>query len=420
MANTNIPASGAGCVIRLHEGELTLTNEDLMEQAGAKILKHHNWYSPTLKFLSFKEGVLALQNSSEKRSYQLQLQVINTGLLVNCSCGENHSGKLCGHAYKALDAIIWNLGASYFKKLAPGGLLEMAFLHRIYFDKKETKYGLDAEPRPELESVYGITSAIPSSINTIMGLPGKVPKEASEDNADGLAYMVLVSLNNRIMPALLPCIGKLNKQGSEIKTFYPFISGIQKEWAHLLTPAQQEINRACHSLWKIVEKGPGVVIPENAEDFELGTIEKVFDAWQALFPVLQDQPLLYIYYLYRVEELKRKPDKKRTEKIKVSGLSPEIRFILVDKGAFFRLELQFWVNNKLLQDCDLGLAFFILHQHTLYLLSSIRDILMAHWMHKSGGWTIFKEHYAAFEKEVLRPLEQHYLIERKRPRKQIG
>ncbi len=46
------------------------------------------------------------------------------------------------------------------------------------------------------------------------------------------------------------------------------------------------------------------------------------------------------------------------------------------------------------------------------MLASLRDAALAEWIYQSGGWiTVFKEHYAGFESDVIIPLRKDYTVE---------
>ena len=357
MANTIVNHPENTFVIRLSETDCELTTDELIKRVDPRIVKHHNWSSPALKFVSFKAGVITFMNTSEKRSFLLRLQVSNNDLLVGCDCGQNNTGNLCGHAFKALDTLVWRKGRNYFQKLQPGGLFELAFAHKKHFDKKEDLRGLEVEPKPELQSVFRLNSPSSISVNNILDLPGIQLLEKIQPN-EGLAYLVVVSLKNRLLPALLPCIGKLNKAASDIKTFYPYISGIQKEYSYLLTAAQKEMNGWCHSLWNMVEKGTGHILNKEEDPAEARRIAGVFDTWRKLIPALQQQQFVYVYQLYWEQELKRKPEKRRALRINISRDTPVLRFVLVEKTDFYRLEMDVLVNGRLLPETEYRHTFF--------------------------------------------------------------
>jgi hypothetical protein len=409
--------------IRFQDKGFRLSIDALKKQARAKAANHANWRSPALKFVSFHQGVLTLMNTSENRLHTLILQVKENCLLVTCGCG-NRQPTICVHAYAALYVIIWQLGEQYFQKLQPDGLMAMAFAHKKYFDKKECLAGLDVSARPEQQSIFFLAPKLEKfDIATILRLPlpavkkkvvdSEPTREATPNGEESLAYLLIISARNKLLPALMPCTGKLNKKGTEVKTFRQFLSGIEQQSSHLLTSSQRDLNMACYHLWKIVEKQKGNIVNNQPTKNSIQSLTAIFHAWEKIIPMLQRQPFVYSYYLYGVKELKGTPQKRRIRKITLSSDLPELRFILKDMGVFYQLEMQVWVNDNLLLDPDVGTTLFIRDSQKLYMLSSIRDAAIAEWIDRSGGWiTIFKEHFNKFGQEILTPLRQHYPIEK--------
>ena len=411
MAAVNNPNKKAVHIIRFGDNNYLLTSSGLAKQVDAGVLNNDDWRWPTLKFLSFEQDKLTLINTCEARSFNLTLQVQDHQLLVYCSCG--HAGAtICEHAYAGLYALIWHLGERYFEKLQPGGSMPLAFAHKNYFDKEETTAGLDVAARPELKAVYRLAPVVKQlDLPAMLKLPAESVQQKVTVSEEALSYLIIVSFRNKLLPALLPCMGKLNKNGSGIKTWNHFLSGLQKQYNHLLTPSQQELNTACFHLWKKVEKTPGHIIHDENIKTAAGNLAAIFDAWQKSWPLLRQQPFIYTYYTYGIRDLKNKPAKKRIQKITLSDAIPAIRFVLMDKGAFYQFQMQVSVNSKWLTGYDAGITFFIRHQQTLYRLASLRDAALAEWLHRSGGWiTVFKEHFNQFEQEILNPLRQSYQV----------
>jgi len=422
MANRTHSTTTKGFIIRFQEDNFRLSIETLKKQTDAAAAAHENWRSPCLRFLSFRKGQLTLMNSSGTRSFKLVIQVLKEHLLVNCSCGHN-GPSLCQHAFAGLYKIIWHLGEEYFEKLQPSGLMEMAFAHKRYFDRQESAAGLDIIVRPELPSIFWLAPKVEDlNIGALLKLPSALvkremailPPPVNKDlvnTSRGLVYLFVIAAHNRLLPALIPCMGTLNKQQSAVKSFRQFLVSLQKESQQPLTNNQKFLNRAGYQLWKLVEAQPGHIV----NGFSIKSFSKkltaIFYAWQEIIPVLQRQPFIYSYYLYSVKELKGKPQRRRIKQISFSIQSPELRFVLKDRRHFYLLQMQVWVNNKLLPHCDTGATLFINHRQVFYLLGSLRDAAIAQWIHLSGECiTIFKEHFAKFEKEILMPLRQCYSV----------
>ncbi|MBI2283099.1 MAG: hypothetical protein HYU71_05275 [Bacteroidetes bacterium] len=414
------PANTTSCILRFHDQAYQLTSDQLRKQAGKKIVAANNWYPATLKFVSFKDGKLQLLNSCNKLSYKLILQLVAGGLQATCNCSKT-SAVICNHVYGALCTIIWELGGHYFEKLQHDGAMPLAFAHKNHFDKKECKAGLDVSVRPELGSVFkldqrlasvGVPSMLTLPVSTatpFIPLPHKAYKDALDE---AIGYLLIIPFRNRFLPFVVPCAGKLNKNKIGIKTFYDFLSGAKKQYNHLLTDGQQELNTACYELWKLTEKLPGHLL----EDHEIKKVTDnrllVFEAWHKMMTLLKEQSFVYSYFLYRTEEFKKdRPAKGRTRQIQIASETPELHFVLTDQGAFYQLTMEVLVKGEPLTDYEADTTFFISQGLTIYLLSSLRDAAIAQWMDCSGGMmTVFKEHFSQFEQAILAPIRQHYKV----------
>jgi len=192
--------------------------------------------------------------------------------------------------------MILHLGETYFEKLKPGGIMEMAFLHKRHFDKKEIDVGLDVSARAEIQCIFKLkpNSELPP-VAAILNLPGSATQENKNiiQPKEGHSYLFIISLRNRQLPALLPCAGKLNKAKTDIKTFYPFISGIQKEYNHLRNDGQTALNNTCHQLWQKIEKQNGYILHEDFIESTDG-LAILIDEWKKIISLLQKQPLFIL------------------------------------------------------------------------------------------------------------------------------
>ncbi|MDB5232043.1 MAG: hypothetical protein JWN76_2848 [Chitinophagaceae bacterium] len=402
--------------IPLEDETCKLSIEQLSKYKGPTS-KRHEWPCPSLQFISFKNGELHLLNSSEGKSFNLILSVCKQHLNIMCSCG-NTSAHLCEHAYSAVWEILWHNRENYFRKLLPEGSLALAFQYPRYFDKKESKTGIDTAPRAELGPVYQLTEGFQNmDLHDSLALPGE-EKCSSHAPGEGLGYMILLPYRRKMFPAIVPCSGKLNLQGTEIKSWDSFETALKKSQKAPSTESQKKLNLAAHDLWKLVEKIPGWMLIQEEDTDPKPPLKKIFDLWEQALPLLKKQQLVYAYYFYGPKELKLRPKKERTQKIFISGERPRIHFELSDKGVFYQLRLIITVNDKPIDDYDAGYTFLIIHYESIYLLESVRDAALVEWMDENGRWiTVFKEHYADFEKKVLEPLGKYYVIERKKSKK---
>lgn len=397
--------------ILFEDKDSRLSWQCLQQQVDAGIVRRRSWSDPDLQFVSFINGQFVLQNSKDGRSYRLSLQVVGNELLVVCGCEEKGT-TLCEHGYNALRSIIFYLGEHYFQKLRPGGVMELALAHRTLFNKVESRNGLDVSTRPELKTVYKLDEKAGAiDLVTVMELPGTLLENNFLSAGLALSYVVILPSRYRFLPAVIPCMGKLNKTGTAIKSFDKFLSGLQKEYAAQLTHNQRELNKACFSLWKTVEPMPGSLLDEAERKSILDNYIAIWSAWQHIIPLLQKQPFVYSYPSYHLRDLKGKPRMGRIAPVQISSKPPTLKFVLTEKAVFYTLELQIWIHKDLLEGYDAEMPLFILYGRTLYLLDSIRDAVITEWMCRSGGRiTIFKEHFGEFEKGCLALLRANYPV----------
>lgn len=392
------------------DDDYTLTEEALASSIDKRTSKNARWFYPDLKLLSFKEGTAEILNKSDKEFFTLYLKVEPEKLLVSCSCGIEVE-KLCIHAYKALSRLIVYDDLGNLKRFMSNGAAQMVLENRKYF---ETKGGLQNmfKPKPALGSVYGINEKLAGySITDVLALPAPLPAER-EIKETAMCYIIMISRRNGFLPFLLPCLGKLNKAGNNIKSFGNYLSGIQKVYDALLTEEQRVLNSICLDLWKQVEKLPPELIHEEMSYNETESLSNIFNLWQKAMPLLEQQHS-YTHPYFHKRQLKGKPSLMWMEKINVRKAVPVIEFKLTDKGAFYQLEMQPVIEGKTINNYEIPDTFFIKQGATVYMLSSVRDAAIAEWMEKSGNRiTIFKEQFTQFESSFLKPIEKYYEVNR--------
>jgi hypothetical protein len=252
-----------------------------------KTLKQGGWFYPQLKLLSFKNGMAEIANKLDDTSFRLYLKVEQEKLHVSCSCGMQVE-TLCIHAFKALSRLVVYDDFGNLKRFMPGGIAKIVFENKRYF---ETKPGLNNmfKPKATLGSVYGINETLADySIGNLLALTAQLP-DKKEIKETSMCYIIMYSRRNDFLPFLLPCIGKLNKAGNNIKSFGNFLSGIQKEYDALLTEKQRALNSICLALYKQVEKLPHELIHEDMSYHETDGLSSVFNLWQKAIPLLGQQ-----------------------------------------------------------------------------------------------------------------------------------
>lgn len=389
-----------------------LTEEMIQSNTDDHTKRKRDWSFPAIKFISFKKGKLELKISSENTSWQLHIGVKEDQLQVSCSCG-TEVPMLCRHAYKVFGQMTgFDDRTDYFVKFRPGGMVDIAFKHRKYFTTQ--LYGTDPAliPNPELNSVYTLEDRVDwSHLPNLLNLPvhKKYASPAAGDDK-AICYIVVDSYRKELLPFLVPCLGKLNKAGTAIKGFDKFISGTQKEYEAMLTDDQRTLNKLCFEMYRLVEKQPGSLFAD--ETIEPASLIAIFDYWKKVFSLLQHQPFVYSYTIYRQRDLKYQPSKSRISPVHIMNDTPALHFHLADKGVLFGLTLNATVQGKLLKNAGTDTFFFLCQGENLCLLSSVRDAAIAEWMNKSGGCiSIFKEHFKEFENSYLKQIRESYPVQ---------
>jgi hypothetical protein len=210
---------------------------------------------------------------------------------------------------------------------------------------------------------------------------------------------------------LLPCVGNLNKAGTNINGFFSFISGTQKKYDSILNEEQRELNNICYNMWKMVENSPGKIFNETQIEGASQESEEVFKLWCKAMPLLSKQKFLFSYHLYGEKELKRRPSKGRIEEACIVNETPVIRFQLIEKQSLSQLKMKFYLKGVRVGNYDLDTPFFLKKGAHFYLFGCLRDAAMVEWIDRSGGLiTVFKEHFPQFETNILDPIREYYPV----------
>lgn len=409
--NVQLRSAADFYIVPLENDHYTLTDEALKKCIDLRTLKAHGWFYPTLKFVSFKEAKLELLNTSNKVSYKLYIGVEKDKLHVACSCATQVE-KLCQHAYKALDKLLFYDGSTdYFEKFSPNGLGEIALANKKYFEFEYMGNGLVIKPKEELGSVYNLKEKMTAvALEAVMALPTKPSLQNDKPKDVTICYIMMVSRRNNFLPFLIPCLGKLNKSGTAIKGFNKFLSGIEKENDALLTDEQRVLNRICLDMWRHVEKLGDIAIYKSMSDDDRHRLSILFELWQKAIHLLQKQ-YVFKHPFFFTRYLKGRPSKSYIEDISICQEIPSIQFQLIDKGPFYQLEMMVLLSEKAIRNFEPITAFFIQQDQNIYQLSSQRDAAMSEWMRKSGGRiTVFKQHFTEFENNFLKPLRKNYPV----------
>jgi hypothetical protein len=388
-----------------------LSEEKLAEYAP---LKYNNkqWRGSETKFVAFKGSTLIIEQTRDKEKVISAFTVSEKALGINCSCGTASEGRLCYHNYYFLRKTI-NKSTGYFSQYRKDNIVELAANHEKHFKFEWEFNSLNVRTKTLPGTLF-----LPSGYIGLTFNESVIPYPAERDPAflnpptTGLCYLICLLPHKNILPVVVPCLGILNKAGTGVKGFQKFLSGTGKESAHLLTPDQLHINQVCLRLLKLAESMPGSFI--RLENHDLKKLNEYLSLWQQLYPLLQQQPLVYRYRLWRLRNLKGKPELHQSVKIKLASTFPPISFVLEEKQDYYTFHASFPKPAPEKHFLDIWLfPFFFELNRELYFFPSIKDAALVEWLiSHSGTITIFKEHFPKFEKEVLNHLKAYYNVKK--------
>lgn len=416
-ANKHLPETGGPTrnaadpyTIRLTEEPYLLSKEMLERDTDTCIRRKRDWHYPKMEFISLDKGTLKMKNSYDNRSFELTVFIKPDEIKISCNCGMQVE-TLCVHSYRALERLTWLGTKLFFKQYQPSGLVEIATAHNRYFTIKPSEKSLEINPKPELGNVYYLSDKINlSAFNQMRQLPASAQPLPAPMKDAALIYILADSYKDKLPPFLLPCIGRLNKAGTEVKWLDNFISGTQKKYDKYITEEQRTLNLLCYEMWQLAESLPGSLL--SSSKTQSNEMRQLFQLWQQTFPLLQNQSFVYRYGLYWQKELKGKPSRQRLDRVEIRTERPILQFVLSDRGDIYQLQLRFQVKGLVIERFSMVHLFFIRYAETMYLLSSLRDAGIVEWMDKNNNCiTIFKEHFSWFEQDILTALKENYTVE---------
>jgi hypothetical protein len=395
-------------ILHLDDEPYELTAEGLKNQADESLQKKRNWSYPTIKFISLSDQILKLRISDEE-SFEMTVKIEPYKLHISCSCGSPVL-TLCIHTFQTLKKIILFEKTDYFKQFMSDGLVEIALANKKHFKVKRTTTGLSIQPADTLGTMYKIADKMGDcNFPDVLNLPQETVEQEMVRLTD-LTYIILYSSRDKYFPFLLPCVGILNKAGTDIKGFYNFITTPLNEYDAYLTNEQKELNALCLDMWMEAKNQSGSIITCDAEQTNCAV--NIFNLWNKALPILRHQPFVYLYNFYHRVQLKNRPQKGRLQRVYLSREKPYLHFQLIDNGPFYQLEMKVSIKGDTLRHFDAISTFFIGKDKALYMLSSLKDAGITEWMRRHNNRiTVFKEHFNEFEKQYLEPLSNNYRLE---------
>lgn len=388
--------------IHLDEEPYILTQTAIKEQLDPGMLRSKETFWPSqIKVLSSTGNTLVLQLKNKKAIQQITVQMEPDQLQFSCNCNTMVK-TVCIHVCKIFDRLLQSGRTDYFEQYSPKGSATLAIKYPQYFNKHIRDTGISYSLKRREENIYRFShSALSWLTADHFKLPASTPKPVRDKEA---LFIILNSYRKQRLPAIVPCAGLLAKEGGFIKQFLPFLSGADKKDG-LMTGDQHKLTSLGLAMWKLVEKLPGTFRNITAE--HKAQLVQLFTLWEEALPLLVQQQRLFTYRLAWVRDLKRPPHKQDMYACSISPERPVLSFVLKNCGEHYQFYPQLHARGKSLPDFFVEQPFIVSQKGIHYLLSSLRDAALVELVDRQ---IIFKEHYPAFEQEIITPIRAHYKV----------
>lgn len=214
-----------------------------------------------------------------------------------------------------------------------------------------------------------------------------------------------------LLPILVPCSGRLSRSGEKMHYFDAFLSCLEPQRRHLLTPDQHLLQEIGLAMVKLAEQLPGSLL--QLEPGMEGVAHELFLLWEKALPMLFHQEYVFRYPIGGKAGLRGKPEKSRLVKALVGKDRPQLSFELYDHENHFLLKPVLRLRGKRVSDFKSSMPMFVSAGNRSYLASSLRDAATMEWMDGVHyKITVLKEDEAVFRREVLEVIEQFYEVKR--------
>lgn len=408
----------------LEQGGFVLTLNILNKHSDFSYSKHVR-LSIKKRIISFRNEVLVLGiRLGEEKEEQVYIRVLQTGLIVSCST-DTSSDYLSRYAYFALYSFLrtdpfYDFGKFYWPDFFSPKTGKSKYL-TITTDGGE----IDIKRKPQYAFFYkpGDKLIFPfkDKKEVVNMLPNQDKDALNQLNPYAIGYCLadtrLRSFRSAHFPFLVcyTAIWKENKV--EIKNFKEFLMTPQQTAALKYTPMQAKINALCNKMQMLApikplvnsssEKGRQAIKREN-----IGTMKLVYALWRKTIPLLQAQPFTHHLHTFGMHHITGKPRKEDMQSCSFSAERPKLYFSLVDKGAYYELELRFKIGDKLYVPNEYSPTFFIHSKkipYRYYLLDSITDYHVMYFFERHNfKMSVLKDHYPGRFKIFTDRLAQIY------------
>lgn len=397
--------------IEYDNNEGFLTRDVLENNFEKKGYKRHSWFYPTQSILSYDNGVLKINTTSNEEAYILTLQVATDKLRVACSCAKAVP-KICTHAYHMLDKMLYSLVVQ-LRWFLPGGMYETAIANNAHFRLvPENSVGIEIQQITKDCAIYGmkrqreeIDINIPLNWRTMAVTPGYP--------TNSLSYMIISPSYNRVFPILMPCELAMDSTGTSVRKFEEFPIKLDHSYNVEVSADQLELNKIAFAMREHFHDMDGNLFEDELELDLVPKMKIIFELWVKAYPFLVNQYFIYSTRFFRSSKSRRQQvSRNDCSRVFPSLGKPELYFEFANLGECHQLTLKFKINGKAVSDVHSMGTFFIEHDSFLYILTCLKDIGVVGYMKSHHNKIlVFTRQLSMFTEMVIKPLQQHYPIE---------
>src|SRR5690348_5300694 len=351
--------------------------------------------------------LIAGVQSQGQKERKVILSISSNTLEVSCNC-KSLENTLCAHGFHALHELCRN-SKKFFTIFEPGNLVSIALDNKNIFHLNYSNPDEFIVPDKSFGHLYDFKKIENTELEQLSALPAvAVPVKNAE-----LVWLLVYSQYRwqNYLPILVPVKGIFDKVGKNIKSFGKGFANISE---NLLTTSDRQ---QLYNLSKAMYSPATDRHKFDRQEMLAGEmhIAENFHQWEQTFPMLCEQPFIYKYDLAHPRYFMNNPPRRKyLERITISTERPQLQFILIDKGNYYRLSLQYLVHGVPIKDPIEDALFFVGNDIQYHLLGSVRDAAMVQWMSGFDNLiSVLKPGFLAFEKEILERIEVMYPVIRK-------
>ena len=360
--------------------------------------------------ISFHNEVLTLGirlgDEEEERVY---IRVFEQELHISCSV-DTHPAYLSRYAYFALYTFSWPGRGFNFDKYYWPNFFDPITGKSKYLTIIIDRAGTDIIRKAKYPFFYkpGYPLICPVKEKEYAALPAPVPQleMLNQTNAFAIGYCFadtqLGSFHSPHFPLLVRYTGVFKEKGTAIRGFNEFLITDHQGQGYNYTPLQENLNLLAEEMQLLAPiklREYGCTDKEKlADQQENGrTLKLVYALWRKAVPLLQTQPFTHFLFTYGLRNVKGKPRKHDMKACTFSSERPRLCFLLINKGAYYELELRFKVGRKMYVPNASNPTFFIhsnKEPYRFYLLASITDYhVLAFFEKHNYKIAVLKCHY---------------------------